>query len=89
MRNYIIAVAFASTAFAANAQVRVDGYVKKDGTYVAPHTRSAPNSSVYDNYSTKPNVNPYTGKSGTNDPYSTNSQRSYGKPYGSTKPKRW
>ena len=28
----------------------VSGYVKKDGAYVAPHQRSAPNSTWMDNY---------------------------------------
>lgn len=51
------------------AQVRVEGYYRKDGTYVAPHYRSSPNSSKSDNYSTKGNYNPYTGKKGTQDPY--------------------
>ena len=53
----------------AMSQVRVKGYFKKDGTYVAPHVRSSPNSSTQDNYSTKGNYNPYTGKEGTEDPY--------------------
>lgn len=53
----------------ATAQVRVRGYVRSDGTYVAPSVRSAPNSSRYDNWSTAPNVNPYNGRSGTVDPY--------------------
>lgn len=53
----------------AAAQVRVKGYTRKDGTYVAPHYRSTPNSSKYDNYSTKGNYNPYTGKKGYVDPY--------------------
>jgi len=48
-----------------SAQVHVRGYTKKDGTYVAPHTRSSPNGTKADNYSTKGNVNPYTGKQGT------------------------
>jgi len=47
----------------------VKGYVKKDGTYVAPHMRSSPNSTKADNWSTKGNYNPYTGKEGTKDPY--------------------
>lgn len=45
--------------------VHVKGYTKKDGTYVAPHYRSSPNSTKSDNYSTKGNVNPYTGKEGS------------------------
>lgn len=45
--------------------VSVDGYYRKDGTYVETHQRSAPNSTVNDNWSTKGNENPYTGKAGT------------------------
>lgn len=44
---------------------RVRGYANKRGTYVAPHERTKPNSTAKDNYSTKGNVNPYTGKKGT------------------------
>jgi hypothetical protein len=52
----------------ANAQVSVRGYFRADGTYVQPHVRSAPNSTRADNWSTKGNVNPYTGKVGTENP---------------------
>lgn len=45
--------------------VQVRGYTRKDGTYVAPHVRSAPNKTKNDNYSTQGNVNPYTGQRGT------------------------
>jgi hypothetical protein len=45
--------------------VHVHGYVKKDGTYVAPHDRTAPNNTRNDNWSTRGNVNPETGKAGT------------------------
>ena len=51
--------------FSALADVHVKGYTRKDGTYVAPHVRSSPNSTNADNWSTKGNVNPYTGKAGT------------------------
>jgi len=47
------------------AAVHVKGYTRKDGTYVAPHMRSSPNGTTADNYSTKGNINPYTGESGT------------------------
>lgn len=47
----------------------VKGYVKQDGTYVAPAIATKPNSTKLDNYSTKGNVNPSTGKVGTVDPY--------------------
>jgi hypothetical protein len=45
--------------------VDVKGYTKKDGTYVGPHHRSAPDSSKSNNWSTKGNINPYSGKPGT------------------------
>ncbi len=35
------------------------------GTYVAPHYRTGSNSVKFDNWSTKGNVNPMTGKKGT------------------------
>ncbi len=44
--------------------VKVNGYYRKDGTYVQPYFRTAPNSTKADNFSTKGNVNPYTGKPG-------------------------
>ncbi len=52
-------VAFANLSL---GQVRVNGYYKKDGTYVEPHYRSNPNKSPYDNYSYPGNTNPYTGE---------------------------
>src|SRR5437764_245341 len=45
--------------------VHVGGYTTRSGTYVAPHYRSAPDSSKANNWSTKGNANPYTGKAGT------------------------
>jgi hypothetical protein len=48
--------------------VSVGGYFKRDGTYVQPHMRSAPDSSYNNNWSTYPNVNPYTGQQGTRPP---------------------
>ena len=45
--------------------VSVNGYVKGNGTYVAPYMRSAPDSSFTNNWSTYGNVNPYTGTEGT------------------------
>ena len=50
------------------ASKHVRGYTKKDGTYVPPHHRSDPNTTQRDNYSSKPNVNPYNGKKGTKEP---------------------
>jgi opacity protein-like surface antigen len=80
MRNLILAAIVAAVMTSvASAQVHVKGYTKKDGTYVAPHYRSSPNSTKLDNYSTRGNANPYTGKVGTIDPYA--SSRAYSSPY--------
>lgn len=70
----IIAVAFfLMLPAAAWGQQRVDGYTRQDGTYVNPYMRSSPNNTQSDNWSVKPNVNPYTGQQGTHNP-----QPSYG-----------
>lgn len=47
---------------------RVEGYYRSNGTYVAPHYRTNPNSTINDNYSTKPNINPWTGEPGSIEP---------------------
>lgn len=46
----------------------VRGHVRKDGTYVQPHRSTNQNKTQRDNWSSKPNVNPYTGKPGEKDP---------------------
>jgi len=53
-----------STLFAQNP-VRISGYTNSYGTYVEPHYRTSPNSTVIDNYSYSGNVNPFTGSIGT------------------------
>jgi hypothetical protein len=62
---------------AAAETVRVKGHVNKNGVYVAPHARTAPDSRVTNNWSSKPNVNPYTGKAGTVDPYKPYTPKTY------------
>ena len=71
MRIWILAVAAITLPATASAQVYVHGYTTKKGTYVAPHYRSSPDSNPYNNYSTRGNVNPYTGQPGTKNPYSS------------------
>ena len=67
MRVLIAAVlAFAG---AASAQVYVNPYVTKDGTYVEGHQRTAPNSTRIDNYGSQGNTNPFTGQQGSVNPY--------------------
>lgn len=51
--------------------VSVKGYYNKNGKWVEPYKRTAPNKTIRDNWDTRPNVNPYTGKSGTKDPNRT------------------
>ncbi|MFN3874238.1 MAG: hypothetical protein ACK4R9_14660, partial [Ignavibacterium sp.] len=49
------------------AQTWVDGYYKKDGTYVPGHYKTNSNITTFDNYSTKGNINPFTGEKGYKD----------------------
>jgi hypothetical protein len=68
-KNIITAFALVCFAFLTTtlfAQIFVPGYQKSDGTYVQPHHKSTPNSTVTDNWSFKGNTNPYTGKEGHN-----------------------
>lgn len=58
------------------ADTYVNGYTKQDGTWVAPHYQTKPDNNAFNNYSSQGNVNPYTGKAGTIDPYET--QQNYG-----------
>ncbi len=79
--RFAVVLIVLGVAFPASAQVRVDGYFKKDGTYVQPHYRSAPDGDPTNNYSTKGNVNPFTGKAGTVEPNPLQSRTpSYGQP---------
>jgi len=60
-----VAMVFDAMARGSGGSVSVHGYVRKDGTYVQPHHRSAPDGVFGNNWSTSGNVNPYTGKEGT------------------------
>ncbi|QQS30007.1 MAG: hypothetical protein IPM47_03380 [Sphingobacteriales bacterium] len=79
--TFVLILATLSVALGQN--VRVGGYNRSNGTYVQPHTRTAPNHTNRDNYSTRPNVNPYTGNKGYKKPdnnwISTPKQRSSSK----------
>jgi len=57
-----------------------DGY--KD-TWVRPHWRSDPDGNIWNNWSTKGNINPYTGKPGYIDPLK------YYSPFGGYKRRGW
>ncbi|GAB4393887.1 MAG: hypothetical protein Tsb005_14050 [Gammaproteobacteria bacterium] len=58
----------------ATRQTHVNGYIRKNGTYVQPHYRTTPNHSRLDNWSTRGNTNPHTGKAGTRDPFALSSR---------------
>lgn len=49
-------------------RVKVQGYYRQDGTYVAPHYRTAPDGNPYNNYSYPGNYNPNTGTITPGDP---------------------
>jgi hypothetical protein len=57
-----LALIMSTDAFSAT---RVKGHSRKSGTHVQAHHRTAPNKTKRDNYSTKGNTNPHTGKRGT------------------------
>ncbi|MEJ1966491.1 MAG: hypothetical protein WDO56_35115 [Gammaproteobacteria bacterium] len=74
MRRHVTTVALLSIVLAcAPALVNagphtVKGHTTKKGVYVPPHRATNPDASKQNNWSTKGNVNPYTGKPGTKNP---------------------
>lgn len=82
----VASLLFSAEVFARNqggggGHVHVNGYVRKDGTYVQPHYRTAPDSIKTNNWSYSGNINPYTGKVGTNTDSSPNYQGYHNAPY--------
>jgi len=69
MKRIALTLALATFAVSAFAADYVRPHVRKDGTFVQGHYRSSPDSSRYNNYSTKGNYNPYTGQRGTVSPH--------------------
>ncbi|MFZ2315621.1 MAG: hypothetical protein WAW86_08215 [Gammaproteobacteria bacterium] len=65
--KYILLVSISIFSMSVLADVSVRGYQRNDGSYVQPHYRSNPNNNADDNWSTKGNANPYTGREGNND----------------------
>ncbi|MGK2231157.1 MAG: hypothetical protein ACI92O_000315 [Colwellia sp.] len=62
-RTFLFLTLFISTSVFSK-DVYVDGYIRSDGTAVKGYYRSAPNSTINDNFSTEGNINPYTGEEG-------------------------
>jgi len=81
MRKIVVLLTALLGFTSVQADTSVSGYYRKNGTYVQPHYRTNPNSTINDNYSTAPNVNPYTGERGTRSP-------DYSYPSGYTAPAR-
>jgi len=67
------------TATIVEAQTHVRSYVRNDGTYVGGHYRSRTDSNFWNNWSTYPNINPYTAS------YGTRHYPSYSSAYGSSR----
>jgi hypothetical protein len=65
----ILAVLSAS-ALAQNSHY-VQPHVTRNGTFVPGHMQTNPDSSRLNNWSTQGNVNPYTGQSGSVNPWNT------------------
>lgn len=64
----MLAALFAAEAAVAAGSTYVRPHVRKDGTFVQGHMRSAPNQNRYDNYGARNSVygaNPYTGQRGS------------------------
>ncbi len=61
---FLVLTLLGVSATAVEARVSVRGYTTRRGTYVQPHYRSNPNRSRYDNWSSRGNYNPYTGRKG-------------------------
>ena len=65
MNKTIPAIFLATVSTVALADKHVNGYTRKDGTYVQPYTRSTPDSNFSNNYSSQGNTNPSTGSRGS------------------------
>jgi hypothetical protein len=64
----LVSILVSGSVLAKGGSHSVKGHTTKDGTYVSPHHQTNPNGTKTDNWSSKPNVNPHTGKAGTVDP---------------------
>jgi hypothetical protein len=53
-----------SSGGAYGTDTQVSGYTRSNGSYVEPYHRTAPDSTMYNNYSSQGNTNPYTGEAG-------------------------
>jgi hypothetical protein len=65
MRNLIFLVVTLGISSFSAADEYVPAYVRRDGTIVQGHFRSSPNGTAIDNYSTRGNFNPNSGRVST------------------------
>jgi hypothetical protein len=68
MKTLIAFVLLCSACCVARADQYVPGHYRSNGTYVQPYHRSSRDNSFNNNWSTRPNINPYTGRQGTLSP---------------------
>jgi hypothetical protein len=69
VKKYLIAVLLLSLFLPAWAEAKYTrSYVRRDGTFVSGYRSSRPDRNRWNNYSSKGNINPYTGKRGSIDP---------------------
>lgn len=71
----VMAITAAGEAYGQSVPHR--GYSRRDGTYVMPHRQTPPDGSRYNNWGSRPNVNPYTGRQGRIDPMAPPRTRRY------------
>lgn len=62
-------VALSCVTMASAKTTRVKTHIRSNGTVVQSHYRTPKNKTKADNWSTKGNTNPYTGKKGTKSAY--------------------
>lgn len=77
LKKLLVALILSLLSISAFADSFVSGHYRSDGTYVQPHYRSSPNSTVRDNFSYYGNRNPYTGSTGKNKYYDSPSSQYY------------
>ena len=57
---------------------RVEGYQRRDGTVVQPYERTKADNTLDNNYGTRGNENPWTGKKGSGETDYDKQQKSWG-----------
>ena len=63
----LIAITLAASAFGQGYHYN-NGYIDRNGMFHPGHYQTNPNNNPWDNWSTRGNYNPFTGKPGTRTP---------------------